>query len=367
MKVLYLTSYVLGDSGANAADIFPRLAVLDATIDQVYVADFPKNKFHIETRQAARFLRLEWGRSWFRYAARIARKCKQDDINIIHVFYRQQNAVLLIFIRIWLILLRVDSTIIMDHRSVNLAQGFRSWRKKALNLLMQIFTHHLAGNLWAVETNHFFVFKPKHLIDLGYDSLPEVNQSITTNNNRNINVWFIGTLKPRNRKSDFLIDVFARVAEHQSKAATDPRIVIHVAGPTRQDQQDMLLKNPSVVYHGKVPRHELYKLLRDFPGIGLAYMNHEFHEYAPSLKFTEYAIMRFSILSSKTLGLQTQADRMNLPSPITFVKENAEDWTNAIIEATQNYSGLEPSWTDAKKWSYPAIFDRQVSTLYHSI
>ena len=72
MKVLYLTSFVLGDSGANAADIFPRLAVRSPEIEAVYVADFPKNKYHIEHRQGAQYLRLEWNRTWFRHAARIA-------------------------------------------------------------------------------------------------------------------------------------------------------------------------------------------------------------------------------------------------------------------------------------------------------
>jgi len=268
-----------------------------------------------------------------------------------------------------LMVFRANTKIIMDHRSVNLARGWRGRRKKALNLIMQVFTHHLAGNPWAVETNHFFVFKPKHMIDLGYDNLPEGEAREPENVDSQVNVWFIGSLKPRNRKSRFLLDIFDRVAERQSAAvaAGKRRIVMHVAGPTRPDQKAALQANPDVVYHGKLPRDELYKLLRAHPGIGLAYMNHEFHEYAPSLKFAEYAIMRYVILSSDTFGLKTQAERMNLPSPVPFIPEDAGAWADAIVNAADAYTGLEPHWDDADTWSYPDIYRRQVLGLYQKL
>ncbi len=365
MRVLYLTTFVLGDPGANAADIFPRLAARSPEIDRVYVADFPRNKHHIEARQGARYLRLEWHRTWLRHAARIARKCKQERIDILHVFYRQQNAVLLILIRLWLLLLGARTRIVMDHRSVNLAKGWRARRKRALNAAMQLCTHALAGNPWAVETNHWAVFRPKYLVDLGYDVLPGGAPPAQTGAQDAVIFWFIGTLKPRNRQSEFLLDVFEAVA---ARAASDVRqIRFHVAGPARDDQIHRLRALPNVTYHGKLPRAQLYCRLRRHPGVGLAFMNHQYHEYAPSLKFAEYAIMRYDIIASDTVGLRTQAARMNLPGHVRFVPETRAGWAEAIVEMAACHAGPAPPWADAPLWSYPAIFERQVLALYRQM
>lgn len=368
MRILYVTTWVLGDAGANAADIFPKLSAMEPSIDKVIVADFPRNKFHIETRQKAEYLRLEWNRTWLRHGLRIARKAKQERIDIIHVFYRQQNAVLLIFIRIGLWLMGARARIVMDHRSVNLAKGFQLKRKMMLNAVMQRFVDHLAGNPWAVETNHANIQRPKHIIDLGYDRLPDGEAQEPQSPGEEVNVWFIGSLKPRNRKSEFLIDVFRRVAERQAdtRRHNERQIVMHVAGPTKPEQKRQLKEIPGVVYHGTLLRDELYRLLRDKPGIGLAYMNHEYHEYAPSLKFAEYAIMRYRILSSDTVGLKTQGERMNLTG-VRFVAEEVDAWADAILEEAHDYAGLEPLWADAPTWSYPDIYRRQVLGLYERI
>lgn len=363
MKILYVTSDVLGDSGANAADIFPRLAVAHPDIEHVIVADFHKNKYHIEHRQAAEFLHLPKGRRVVFNAVRLARRAKRDDVDIIHIFYRQQNAVLAIFLRLALFFVWAQTKIIMDHRSVDLSKGWRGFRKKCINTMMQVFVHQLTGNPWAVETNHVFVFKPKHIIDLGYDKLPEGKPRQARDKKTKTNVWFIGTLKPRNRKSQFLIDVFERVAQ---KNTSGKNISIHVAGLANPDQKRALKEIDGVTYYGRVPRSELYQSLRRKPGIGLAFMNEEFHQHAPSLKFAEYAIMRFRIIASETLGLRTQATRMDIPNVI-FVKEDVETWADAIIEQAQAYTGLEPLWADAARWSYEDIFARQIQPLYGQI
>lgn len=365
MKILYITTFVLGDAGANAADIFPRLAAQSDAIEAVYVADFPKNKHHIEQRQGARYLRLDPGRTWLRHAARIARKCRDEQIDIVHVFYRQQNAVLLMLIRLWLWVLKSHTVLVMDHRSVNLARGWRGWRKRALNAAMQLCTHHLAGNPWAVETNHISVFRPKHLIDLGYDTLPDGAARAPETPIQEVMVWFIGTLKPRNRKSDFLFEVFAALGARTTPSGRAVRF--HVAGPTRPDQAETLAALDNVTYHGTLPRADLYAKLRATPGLGLAYMNRAFHEYAPSLKFAEYAIMRFGILASDTVGLRTQAARMHLPAPVRFVPETATAWAEAILDAAEAYQGLDPDWQDAPRWSYARIFARQVLPLYRQV
>ena len=369
MRVLYVTSWVMGDAGANAADIFPRLSVQSPEIDQVIVADFPRNKHLIVERQGAEFLRLRKKRPTILHGIRIARKAKQDKVDVIHIFYRQQNALLLIYLRLVMMLIGCKSQIVMDHRSVNLAKGWRAKRKLALNWVMQRFTHHLAGNPWAAETNHTEIKKPHHIIDLGYDQLPEGEATEPEAIDKTVNVWFIGSLKPRNRKSQFLIDVFDRVSELNLGAQwrDERRIMIRVAGPTNNKQKKALQANPNVFYHGRLPRHELYKLLRDYPGIGLAFMNHEYHEYAPSLKFAEYAIMRYKIISAATLGLKTQAERMKMEDTIRFVDEDVEAWAQAIIETANEYQGLEPLWEDAETWSYPDIYRRQVLGLYKQL
>lgn len=352
----------MGDAGANAADIFPRLSAAASEIDRVIVADFPKNKHNIVANQGAEYLRLHEDKTILHHGVRIARKAKAEGIDVIHVFYRQQNAALLIVIRLALILFWARATIVMDHRSVNLAKGWRARRKMTLNWVMQWFTHHLAGNPLAVETNHAMVTKPKHIIDLGYDRLPEGKAQPPENPREAVNVWFIGTLKPRNRKSWFLLDTFDRLA----RSPCNKRIIIRVAGPTTAAQAKRLRANPNVIYYGTLPRQELYQELRTHPGIGLAYMNQEYHGAAPSLKFAEYAIMRYFILAADTPGLQMQASRMGL-NRVRFIAEDVKAWSNAIIEAAQAYRGLEPAWADAARWSYPAIYHRQVLALYRRL
>ncbi|MEM6308677.1 MAG: hypothetical protein AAF754_01410 [Pseudomonadota bacterium] len=362
---MFVTTWVLGDPGANAADIFPRLALQQSEIEKVIVADFPKNKFHIVARQGVDYLRLEWGRTWLRYAARIALKARREQIDIIHVFYRQQNAVLLIFTRLFLLLLARRTRLIMDHRSVNLAKGARRFRKIALNQIMQFFAHNLAGNPWAVETNHWMIFRPKYVIDLGYDQLPLSISSTKTEDPAPVDVWFIGSLKPRNRKSEFLLDIFDRINALQAKRSNlaGPKVRFRVAGVTNAKQRERLLKNPSVIYYGKMQRSKLYKELQKHPGIGLAYMNSEYHHFAPSLKFAEYAAMRFSILASDTIGLRTQARRMGLPG-VSFFGDCVEAWVNAIGIAAADFQGPEPVWEGASNWSYASIFKNQVVELY---
>lgn len=365
MRVLYVTTWVLGDAGANAADIFPRLAAESPDIDRVIVADFPKNKSYIKARQGAEYLRLDGQRPWILHAVRIARKAKAEDIDVIHVFYRQQNALIAIMLRMALWILGARARIVMDHRSINLAKGVRNTKKLALNSVMQLFTHHLAGNPYAVETNHISVFKPKHIIDLGYDSLPHLFGITPPETRDEVTVWFIGSMKPRNRKSWFLLDVFDRLHALQSAPEfSGRRVRICVAGPVSDTQKTRLRNNPDVDYLGCLERAELYGRLETQPGIGLAFMNHEYHELAPSLKFSEYALMRFRILASATRGLQMQAGRMGLTDRITFVEETVGDWTREILKAAETYTGLEPEWDDAATWSYADIFRRQVLGLY---
>lgn len=367
MKVLYVTANVLGDAGANAAEIFPRLAVSSPQIEDVIVADYDHNKHVIQSRQQAEFLRLKnygggLNQAW-RDGLRIAKKAKDRKIDVIHVFYRQKNALMVVFLRLALIIIRARATVVMDHRSVNLARGRPAIRKKLRNLLMQMFTHRLAGNPLAAETNHFVVFKPADIIDLGYDALPE-GEALNPPPGQPCAIWFIGSLKPMNRKSEFLIEAFHQITQRAQDIARP--IEIHVAGPARAEQEFALRMNPMVTYHGSLPRKDLYKLLRARPGIGVAFMNQEFHAAAPSLKFVEYAIMRFGIVASDTLGLRTQGQRMGLTN-VDYVPEDPAIWADHLIAAANAWTGLEETWRDADQWSYTSIFERQVLELYGRI
>jgi hypothetical protein len=368
MKILYVTANVLGDAGANAAEIFPRLAFLSKGVEQVIVADFGKNRGFITEKQFCEFLclrRRKFGGALYaalRQGLRIAKKSTDEQIDIIHVFYRLRNVPLIVSIRLGLVLLRGKSTIIVDHRSVNLARGRRGFFKKISNLLMQVFTHRLAGNPWAAETNHFKLFKPADIIDLGYDNLP-AGESLEPAAGQPVSIWFIGSMKPKNRKTGFILDVFDRIS---AKEGASGQFHILVAGPAKPAQKARLRANPNVTYYGRLPRARLYELLRENPGVGMAFMNSEFHAYAPSLKFCEYAIMRFSIVASDTLGLRTQAERMNLDG-VVFVGEDVEEWANRLVEAATSWRGLAPEWQDAPLWSYERIFNRQVLDLYERI
>jgi hypothetical protein len=368
MKVLYVTANVLGDAGANAAEIFPRQAIITSSVERVFVADYGKNRSYIREKQFCDFLRLRrpsFGRRTYvaiRNGFRISKKSIDEGVDVIHVFYRQKNIPLIVFLRIALFIMRGKPTIIVDHRSVNLSRGRRAFLKKTANFIMQIFTHHLAGNPWAVETNHFYVFKPRHIIDLGYDSLPVGNNS-EQGPIKPVSVWFIGSLKPKNRKSEFLIEVFSRITE---KTGISDQFHIRVAGPANSAQKQALCANPNITYYGRLPRAKLYELMRAHPGVGMAYMNLEFHAFAPSLKFCEYAIMRYCIVASDTVGLRMQADRMNLDG-ITFAAEEVDEWAEKLLIAALDWKELAPIWVDAPLWSYASIFQRQVVGLYEKI
>jgi len=367
MRILYVTANVLGDSGANAAEIFPKLAVNSPQLSKVIVADYLENKRLVRETQGADFLKLKnYGGGVLQAvgdAARIARKAKSENIDIIHVFYRQQNAIMIVFLRLALLLLFCRSTIIMDHRSVNLARGIPSIRKKLCNAFMQLAVHRLAGNPLAVETNHWKVWKASDIIDLGYDDLPDISSN-QIRPDLPCAIWFVGSLRPRNRKSEFLIEVFERL--YQQRDALQRPIEIHVAGPARPEQQAALKANPFVSYHGNLSRRELYQYLRARPGVGVAFMNKEFHAAAPSLKFVEYAVMQYAVIASDTPGLRMQGSRMNL-SDIIYVPEDQQDWADALVDRVNRWNGLVPVWQDAPLWSYGSIFERQVIALYERL
>lgn len=292
-------------------------------------------------------------------AVRIARWTRDRRTDVIHVFYRQRNVPLVIFLGLCLWLFASPARLVVDHRSVNLTRGRKAVVKKAMNMVMQPFVHQLVGNPLAVETNHPWVFRPKDIVDLGYDQLPE-GEATEASDPTIKRLWFIGSLKPRNRKSELLIDVFDQI---QDRLGANASVEIHVAGPARPDQIEALQKNSLVLYHGVLERSHLYAKLRAMPGIGIAYMNQEFHGAAPSLKFVEYAIMQFGIVASDTVGLRTQANRLGLPDA-TFVAEDPNLWADALVTALQDWQGLAPPWTSAPLWSYEAIFARQVVPLY---
>lgn len=362
MRVLFVTLNVLGDAGANAAELFPRHAALSPAFDRVITADCARQKRFIRDQQFAEFLRLcpESGlRAIVRNALRIARKAKQTQIDVIHVFYRLENVPLIIALRLMLLLTACRAKLLVDHRSVNLARGWRGFWKKCANQAMQPFVHHLAGNPLAVETNYFVTLRPKHIIDLGYDLLPTTPPTAAADPA----IWFIGSLKPANRKTGFLIEVFARLARN---ATSQDRFQIHIAGPARPDQIAALQSNPRITYHGRLPRAELYARLAQHPGIGVAFMNREFHAAAPSLKFCEYAIMRYRILASDTPGLLLQAERMQLPD-VTFLGEDAALWADTLLQVARRWRGPMPEWANAQNWSYSHIFTHQVAGLYQRI
>ena len=366
MRVMYVTANVLGDAGANAAELFPRFAFLSDEIDHVIVADFYRNKDYIRKKQLCEFLRLKFRKKTYlasmKNAFRIARKSKQANIDIIHVFYRQVNNPLVILLRVALIAFGSRAKVMVDHRSVNLAKGWKRKNKNFSNFLMQIFVHHLAGNPLAVETNHYKVWRPKHIIDLGFDKLPEVEIKKPDSSKRT-SVWFIGSLKPKNRKSEFLIKIFDEIYR---RFGDNPPFDIHVAGPTTNSQGAALMGNPIVKYYGSVPRNTLYELLIENPGIGMAFMNQEFHAAAPSLKFSEYAAMKYAIVASDTVGLKTQWRRMKYGN-VTFAEETVSDWVEKLIAAAEKWPDTFEAWETKDDWSYESIFNKQVIKIYQSI
>ncbi len=48
MNILYVACNVLGDAGANAAEIFPKLAIQSPEINRIVIADFFRNKEYIK-------------------------------------------------------------------------------------------------------------------------------------------------------------------------------------------------------------------------------------------------------------------------------------------------------------------------------
>ena len=373
MKILYVTCNVLGDSGANAAELFPKLAAESNWAKQVIVADFRKNENYVEEQQKAEFLCL-W-QSWpqiresIHNARQIAWIVKHNDVNIIHIFYREQNVPLLTVLRLLILWYGCDARIIMDHRSVNLARGYRSFRKKLVNIFAMLFSHKLVGNPLAVESNHFFEIKDREIVDLGYDDtvFPNISGLLSPDleaaKNKPVNVWFVGSIKPANRKSWFLIEIFRAFSDRFGTG----EVVFNIAGPANIRQIAELEAIPTVNYLGVLPRGELYAQMKDKPGIGMAFMNKEFHDLAPSLKFVEYALFGYKILASSTVGLKKQAERMKFEN-VHFVDETVDDWCSYISQAAKEYQASgSVAWKEGPNWSYRSIFERQVRTLYEDM
>ncbi len=250
----------------------------------------------------------------------------------------------------------------MDHRSVNLAKGRNLFFKMLQNALMQPFVHHLAGNPLATKSNHWVIYKPDKIIDLGYDTLPDV-EVVKPAQSKKKNIWFIGTMKPQNRKSEFLFEVFD---ELERRFGQDAHFTIRVAGPARNDQLPYLMSNSLVEYYGLLPRHRLYDLLAKYPGIGVAYMNEAHHALAPSLKFSEYASMSYAIVASDTIGMRTQAKRMAYKN-VTFAEQTAQSWADQLERALDNWPDSFTSWETKDDWSYRSIFETQVVPLYKKL
>ena len=365
MKILYYTLNVLGSNGANAAELFPKLAVNSDYVDHVYVADYEANKAFIQKNQCAEFLKMRRNKgAWLRNAVRIARKCSREKVDVLHFFYRQSTVLNLIVIKLFFLIYGCRTKVLLDHRSVDLSIGINSKIKKIKNFGAQLGCDMLAGNPYAVETNHFYIFKKKEVIDLGYDSLPEISEQIKYNS-KQINFWYVASLMPKNRKTEFLLDVFDEI----NKALTpEQRAVtkIWVAGSGSPYQVKRLNDNPIVHYFGRVDRKLLYMNMAKYPGFGIAYMNRNRHEFAPSIKFAEYAALKFQIVASSTTGLKLQALRMNI-SNVNFVEQEVDAWVKECTRLINE--GYEPAnlWKDQEMWSYRKIFDLQVMELYQSL
>ena len=367
MNILYVTRYVLGDSGANAAELFPKFAAASHWTNNVIVADFAENEKFVRDVQKAKFLCLRKGRSLIREslssAREIVRAAIDHDIDIIHVFYRERNVPLVSILRILLMWRGSKAILITDHRSVNLSRGFPSLRKKLINIASALASHQLVGNPLAVESNQFLPSRRHRIVDLGYDDTAVASIADQLSLDLKIaavDAWFVGSLKPKNRKSWFLIEFMRTFAE----LFGPNEVVFNVAGPADNEQIEALSAIPGVNYLGVLSRTELYTQMRDRPGIGLAFMNREFHDLAPSLKFVEYALFGYRVLASSTVGLRMQAARMGFDD-VTFVDESVDAWCQSIASAARDYRMRGPAnWTGGDKWSYQSIFDRQVRSLY---
>lgn len=365
MNIMYLTANVLGDSGANAAEIFPKEAQLSSMIDNVYVADFNKNKKYITEVQHVKFLKIRYKKFSFlnilKNSIRITILCKRHDITLIHCFYRSKNMHLISLIKLFLLLTNVKTKILLDHRSVNLAKGAMKIQKLLINQIFSPFIDYFSGNTFAVETNYIFCPKNKYIIDLGYDKLPKPIR-VLSNQNNHINVWYIGNLIAKNRNAEFILNIFDLLSKHVSVNKT---FTIHIAGPLSNYNKVKIYNKNSINYHGVVERSELYKLLQRFPGIGIAFMDYKNHNFAPALKLIEYSIFGFKIIASDTQGLRLQQQRARLPN-ITFVNHDLSSWVNAILKEIYEPAKYD-TWIDSNKWSYSMIFKKQVLPIYKKI
>jgi len=61
MNIIYLTANVLGDAGANAAELFPVLAFKNKKVNNVFVADYGKNKELIKNKLFLPYIKLRFG------------------------------------------------------------------------------------------------------------------------------------------------------------------------------------------------------------------------------------------------------------------------------------------------------------------
>ena len=90
------------------------------------------------------------------------------------------------------------------------------------------------------------------------------------------------------------------------------------------------------------------------------------HQFAPALKFIEYAALGYYILASDTVGLRLQAKRSNYKNAV-FAKEDVEKWAQAIETHLLHKNTKAQGWYEKEAWSYPALFRNQYVKSYKEI
>ena len=249
----------------------------------------------------------------------------------------------------------------MDHRSVNLATGVRSFVKKTFNQILIPFVHIFSGNPLAVKTNYFFNYKDKFIYDLGHNvTKKNIKDDISINY---FNIWYIGSMKPNNRNGTFLLNIFDKISQLNDLSLETK---IHIAGTVNKKQLQRIKKNRKIVYYGKIPRNELYKLILKNRGVGVAYMNEINHQYAPAIKFVEFGALGLKILASNTFGLRLQKERTKMPN-VTFVDHDCSKWVEAIKDLNDEWDNKVLPWENKDKWSYSYLFENQVIKSYLTI
>lgn len=183
--------------------------------------------------------------------------------------------------------------------------------------------------------------------------------------NHSLKLVYIGTLHEK-RELNRLIRFIGLLPE-----AILSKITFDIYGSGRPEDVELLqgviednYLNNIVFIHEPVSQDELFSTLGKYD-VGVAWVPRQFYNFAPSLKFLEYAGMGLSILATNTTGHRRNLE--NGFAAVTFVDDDFDSFSQAIDKLLLNKATVidrQINYSLLKKYDWDQIVDSYFKPVY---